>query len=166
MGLVDDAEPLAHLDETLHCRGIGIGVQFEPQGNISQADRYVAVHAECSTCVPMAIGDYPPTPQVHAHCGGNRADGHAGTSHQRFQKHIRGAGQLAVPAGGGMQTGVGLAAPGTHAAGDAIQVERRFGARRRTPGFRLFAILLFQRRLQRAQFIRIHRPDPFLRPTV
>jgi hypothetical protein len=82
----------------------------------------------------MALGDYPPAPQVHAHCGGNRADGHSGTSHQRFQKHLRGAGQLAVPAGGRMQTGVGLAAPGTHAAGDAIQLERRFGARRCAPG--------------------------------
>jgi hypothetical protein len=59
-----------------------------------------------------------------------------------------------------MQTSVGLAAPGTHAAGDAIQVERRFGARQRTPGFGLLAILLLQRRLQRAQLIRIHRPDP------
>jgi hypothetical protein len=35
-------------------------------------------------------------------------------------------------------------------AADPIQVERRFGARRRTPGFRLLAILLFQRRRQRA----------------
>jgi hypothetical protein len=28
-----------------------------PQGNIGQADRHVAVHAECSTRVPMALGD-------------------------------------------------------------------------------------------------------------
>ena len=67
---------------------------------------------------------------------------------------------LPVPARGRVQAGVDLAAPGTHAAGDLIKVERRFGARRRTPGFGLLAILLFQRRLQRAQLIRIHRPDP------
>ena len=108
----------------------------------------------------MALGDNPPAPQLHAHGGGNRADGHAGTSDQRFQKHIRGAGQLPVPAGGRVQTGVGLAAPGAQAARDAIQVERRFGARRRTRDFRLLPILLLQRRLQRAQLIRIHRPDP------
>src|ERR1700724_3753627 len=35
-GLVNDAETLAHLDETLHCRGIGVGVQFEGQRDIGK----------------------------------------------------------------------------------------------------------------------------------
>jgi hypothetical protein len=163
-GLVDDAKPLTHLDEPLHRRGVGVGVQFERQGNIGEADRRVAVHAECATRVPMGLGDNAPAPQVHGHGGGNRADGHAGTSDQRFQKHVRGAGQLPVPARGRVQTGGGLAAPRTHAAGNPIEVERRFGARRRTPSFGLLAILLFQRRLERAQLIRIHRLTPLLRP--
>jgi hypothetical protein len=62
-----------------------------------------------------------------------------------------------------MQTGVDLAAPGTRAAGDPIQVERRFGARRRTPGFGLLAILPFQRRLQLSSFASIVQ-TPLLRP--
>ena len=41
-GLVNDAETLAHLDETLHRRGIGVGVQFEGQCDISEADRRFA----------------------------------------------------------------------------------------------------------------------------
>src|SRR5271156_861708 len=34
---------------------------------------------------------------LHAYRGGNRADGYASTSDQRFQKHVRGAGQLPSP---------------------------------------------------------------------
>ena len=59
-GLVDDAEPLAHLDETLHCGGIGVGIQFEPQRDIGEADRHRAVHAERATRVPMALRNNPP----------------------------------------------------------------------------------------------------------
>jgi hypothetical protein len=56
-----------------------------------------------------------------------------------------------------MQSGVGFAAPGVHNAGDVIQVEQRLAARQRTDGFGLLPILLLQRRLQRAQLIRVHR---------
>ena len=61
-GLVDDAEPLGHLDETLHRRGIGVGVQFEGQRDIGKADRRFAIHAERAARVPLALCDSPPRP--------------------------------------------------------------------------------------------------------
>jgi hypothetical protein len=58
--LVNDAETLAHLDETLHRRGIGVGVQFEGQRNIGEADRRFAINAQRAARVPMALCDNPP----------------------------------------------------------------------------------------------------------
>ena len=72
----------------------------------------------------------------------HRCPGHTGTGDQRFQHHVRGAGQAAVPAGGRMETGVGLAAPGAHSPSNAIHVERGFGARRGKCGCGLLPILL------------------------
>jgi hypothetical protein len=86
------------------------------------------------------------------------------TGRQR-EHHTRGAGQAPVAAGGRMQASVGLAAPGAHSAGDAIHVEHGLGARRGKCGCGLLPILLLQRRLQRAQFICVHRVlIPLLRP--
>ena len=65
-----------------------------------------------------------------------------------------------------MQASVGLAAPGAHSAGNTIHIKHRLGARRCKCGFRLLPIALLQRRLQRAQIIRVHRVlVPLLRPS-
>ena len=51
-GLVNDAETLAHLNETLlHRRGIGVSVQFEGQRDIGEADRRFAIHAKSAARV-------------------------------------------------------------------------------------------------------------------
>jgi hypothetical protein len=86
-------------------------------------------------------------PQLHAHRGGNRADGHTGTRDQGLQQHVRGAGQAPILAGGRMQTGVRLPAPRAHSAGEAIHIEHGLGARQRKCGSRLLPITLLQRRL-------------------
>ena len=76
-----------------------------------------------------------------------------------------GAGKAPVAAGGRMQTGVRLPAPRAHSAGEAIHIEHGLGARQRKCGSRLLPITLLQRRLQRAQFIRVHRVlIPLFRP--
>src|SRR5207248_8789639 len=64
------------------------------------------------------------------------------------------AGQAPVAAGSGMKAGIGVAAPGAHSASDPIHVEHGLGARRGKCGCGLLPVLLLQRRLQRAQFIR------------
>ena len=110
-GLVDHTEPLTHFDETLHRRGIGVGVQLEFQRDIGEADRRLAVDAERAARVPMTLRDHPRVPQLHAHSGSDRANGHARAGDQRLQQHVGGAGQSAVPTGSRMQTGIGIGAP-------------------------------------------------------
>jgi len=83
-----ELNPLAGTPQTRRIR------RFRPE-----ADRYLAVHAERATRVPMALRDNSPAPELHAHGGGNRAHGHAGTGDQRLQQHIGGAGQAPIPAG-------------------------------------------------------------------
>src|SRR5260370_26952281 len=87
-GLVNDAETLAHLDETLHRRGIGVGVQFEGQRDIGEADRRFAIHAQRAARVPVALRDNLPAPQLHPHRGGNRTDGHTAPTDQHLHHHV------------------------------------------------------------------------------
>src|SRR5215813_3475058 len=76
-GLIDDAVPFAHLDETLHRLGIGVGVQFKGERYIGEPDGRLAVDAERSARIPPSLRDDPPPAQLDAHGGGDRADGHA-----------------------------------------------------------------------------------------
>src|ERR1051325_2183679 len=61
--LQDNAVALGGLDHTLQFRVIGIAVDLEPQRDIAETNRNVAIDAKWAARVPPALGDDPTAAQ-------------------------------------------------------------------------------------------------------
>jgi len=158
--LVDDAVPLGQAVQRCQLFLGGVRVQVEGQANRAEPDRGIAVDAQRSPEVEIALRADVTATHLEIKRGRDRSQGHAGAGDQRLEEHVARAGEGAVAAGSRVKTGLDDRAPRIDGAGDLLVAERAPRAQRDQRRVWLLQVALLEWRLLRPERRTVHR-SPF-----
>jgi len=156
--LVNDAIALGQAEQGGELFFTRIGVQIEAQSDLLKTDRNFFGDGKGSAEVEIAFGPNGRVTQRNVESGGNGAQSDAGTSHQRFEQHVPRARAESVAPSRGMKARFHQRFCCCDIAGKAF-ADFAFGTKSNRSRLRFVPITLFERCLQRFQFIGIHLID-------
>ena len=156
--LIDDAITFGQSQEGGELFFGRIGVQIKAQSDLLKADWNFFGHGESSAKIEIAFGPNGRVAQWDIESGSDRTQSDAGTSHQRFEQHVARACAESIAASRGMKARFDQGFSGCDVAGKAF-ADFAFGTKSNRSRLRFVPITLFERCLQRFQFIGIHLID-------
>src|SRR3954467_2076501 len=115
--LVDDAVPLRRRDERIELLFARVRVELEPQPDLFESHRRLAVHPHRAAEVEIALGDDPAAREPDVAIDRHRTERDPRAGDERLEQHVPGAGETPVPTARGVQAGLDERAAGLDGAG-------------------------------------------------
>src|SRR6476661_5939997 len=158
--LINHAIPLGELKQLIELLLRGIGVEIEAQPDLRKTNRCILGNAERAAEIEITFGRHLAGLERNIERGRHCLHRDAGAGDQRFEQHIAGAKLKPGSTGRRMQARGGQCATGLDLAGNVAVVEGALGLQSYECRLRIAFVALFDRRLHRTQFARVHTQSP------